>query len=256
MLVGGGLAVLWKNTVNCSIDSSSSNHIDFIMLNDSTPHWRLSCFYGYPERERRRESWGLIRHLCSIPTLPWCIIGDFNDLMYQSDKAGVNSHPQYLLDGFRETIADCGLVEIALSGGNFTWENGKGSDNWIRELLDRSFTTDSWWHLYPLCKLSVHHTVYSDHDPINLELYNVTFTRKQFRFKFENTWLRESSFRGEIQAYWYNLPRTHLFPKLISISSFMEKWGRNFFHKFKDKLSKQKAIVHALVEQSNEESIK
>lgn len=159
---------------------------------------------------------------------------DFNDLLYQSDKAGVNNHPQYLLDGFRETIDDCGLIGTALNGGNFTWEKGKCSNNWMRERLDRAFESDSWWHLY------------SGHDPINLELYNVIFTRKQFRFKFENTWLGEPSFSGEVTTYRDILPRTHLLLKLISIYSFMAKWGRNFYHKFKDKLSMQKSIVNAL----------
>lgn len=156
-------------------------------------------------------------------------MGDFNDLLFQSDKSGVHNHPQHLLEGFGETIEDCGLIEIDLRGGSFTLEKGKGTDNWVRERLDRAFATSSWWHLYPLCNLVVHHIIYSDHDPINLELHSTTFSKKQFRFKFKNMWLREPNFRGEVKHYWDNLPRTHLLPKLISISSFMAKWGRNFF---------------------------
>lgn len=125
-------------------------------------------------------------------------------------------------------------MEIGLSGGNFTWEKGKGIANWVRERLDRAFATSSWWHLYPLCNLSVHHTIYSNHDPVNLELYNTVFFKKQFRFKFENTWLKVLNFRGEVKQYWDNLHRTHLLSKLLSISSFMAKLGRNFFHKFRD----------------------
>lgn len=142
---GGGLAVLWKNTVTCTVERSSANYIDIVMLKDSTPHWRLTCFYGYPERERMRDSWELIRHLSRMSNLPWCIIGDFNDLLFQSDKAGVHKHPQYLLDDFRKTVEDCGLRDIDLRGGNFTWEKGKGSANRVRERLDRALASDSWW---------------------------------------------------------------------------------------------------------------
>lgn len=252
----GGLAVMWRSTVVCTIDSYSVNHIDVLVLRDQIPQWRLTCFYGIPERSRRRDSWELIKQLSSTSTMPWCIFGDFNDLLFQSDKEGVHDHPQYLMDGFREAIVESGLTEIDLNGGRFTWERGKGTSNWVRERLDRAFASDNWWHFYPLCKLSVHHAVYSDHDPIQLELYNVSLTKKEFRFKFENTWLREPNFRGDVKGYWDSLPSLQLLPKLLSMSHFMAKWGRNFFHKFRDKLQKQKEIVSTLAEKTDEDSIK
>lgn len=53
--------------------------------------------------------------------LPWCILGDFNELLYQSDKRGKHIHPEYLLEGFRKAIEDSMLTEIDLNGGLFTW---------------------------------------------------------------------------------------------------------------------------------------
>lgn len=97
---GGGLAILWKPCVKCSVLESSSNFID-VCISDSGVHsWRLTCFYGYPERTRRNESWNLIRSLATKSSLPWCIFGDFNDMLYASDKMGRVLHPQSLLDGF------------------------------------------------------------------------------------------------------------------------------------------------------------
>lgn len=43
------------------------------------------------------------------------------------------------MDGFRLAIEDCGLTEVDLVGGEFTWEKSKGSPNWVRERLDRAF---------------------------------------------------------------------------------------------------------------------
>lgn len=116
---------MWRSTVSCAISSSSTNHIDVEILHGSSPQWRLTCFYGYPERERRHDSWDLIRHLSSTSRLPWCIVGDFNDMCFQSDKEGVHDHPQFLMDGFNEAISDCDLMELDLKGGRFTWEKGK-----------------------------------------------------------------------------------------------------------------------------------
>lgn len=86
---------MWRNNVLCEVFASSSNHIDITMLKNNVPYWRLTCFYGYPERSRRRDSRDFIRQLASVSQLPWCIIGDFNDLLYPSDKEGSVDHPSF-----------------------------------------------------------------------------------------------------------------------------------------------------------------
>lgn len=186
----------------------------------------------------------------------WRVFGDFNDMLLAQDKSGSHGHPRSLLDGFKSTIEECGLLELDLLGGEFTWEKSRGSENWVRERLDKAFADVLWWRKYPLCKLSVKHTIKSDHDPIVLETMNIDFSRKQFRFKFENTWLHEPEFKEEVSTVWREIPRMHLLPKLLSITSFMAKWGRNFFHKFRDKVKKQKAILDDLMNRNDEVGVK
>lgn len=118
-----------------------------------------------------------------------------------------------------------------------------------------AFVNEGWWQMYPLCKLEVTHTICSDHDPIIMELVDASLSRKQFRFRFENTWLNEPTFHQEVTYYWRNLPTSHLMPKLLSVSSFLAKWGRNFFHIFRDKVKKQKKIIDNLVNKTDEASI-
>lgn len=57
---GGGLAVKWKQSVVYKVVDSSVNHIDVVFLGKNSPEWRLSCFYGMPERTRRQESWDFL----------------------------------------------------------------------------------------------------------------------------------------------------------------------------------------------------
>ncbi|XP_074352252.1 uncharacterized protein LOC141691411 [Apium graveolens] len=159
-------------------------------------------------------------------------------------------------ESFKSTIEDCSLVEAGLKGGEFTWEKSKGTPNWVRERLDRAFATNSWWHIFPLCSLTIFHATISDHDPIKLELFNVAVFKKQFRFNFENTWLKELKFHMEVSNYWKDLPKIHLLPKLILVSSFMAKWGRQFFHKFREKVKNKKALIDALVKREDKEGIK
>lgn len=184
--------------------------------------------------------------------IPWCVFGDFNDMLHTADKMGSLPHPKSLLDGFKAVLEECGLLELDLLEGEFTWEQSQGTPNWVRERLDRAFADEQWWRKFPLCKLSVSHTISSDHDPILLEPIHTSFSRKQLRFKFENAWLSEPN-SEEVAQYWHNIPRVNLLPKLMSVSTFMARWGRNFFHKFWTKIKKQKEIISALNDRSDED---
>lgn len=102
-------------------------------------------------------------------------------MMYALDKKGTHAHPQYLLNDFCSTIKECQLMELDLKGGNFTYEKSRGSNNWIREILNRAFAIKTWWHMFPLCNLKVHH-ICSDHEPINLDLVSILTQNSSFAF--------------------------------------------------------------------------
>lgn len=88
--------------------------------------------------------------------------------------------------------------------------------------------------------------------PILLDTVSSDYSRKNFRFRFENTWLNEPNFKKEVSEFWCTIPAIHVLPKLLSMSSFMAKWGRNFFHKFRDKLKRQKEVPDTLKNRSDD----
>ncbi|XP_074343060.1 uncharacterized protein LOC141680854 [Apium graveolens] len=96
----GGVALLWKNNVKLCVTNHDRNFIDVEIMNANMTKWRLTGFYGFPERARRRESWNLLKWLANKSDLPWVVIGDFNDMISINDKKGRHDHPQALLDGF------------------------------------------------------------------------------------------------------------------------------------------------------------
>lgn len=135
--IGVGLALLWKNECDILIRDSCLNYIDFEVNIAQVGRWRYTGYYGYPERDRRHESWTMLRNLAGNSNLPWCIIGDFNDIMFAEEKQENVPHPRSLMQGFTEAINDCRLIDLGSKCNKFTWEKSRGTERWVQERLDR-----------------------------------------------------------------------------------------------------------------------
>lgn len=110
----GGLTIMWKRTIACEVMSFSSNHINVHVLERGVYAWKITCFYGFPKRHIRQESWDFFLSLAITFKLPWYVFGDFNDLLNESNKIRNHPHPQNLLEGFRAAIDD---FELTLKRG-------------------------------------------------------------------------------------------------------------------------------------------
>lgn len=92
----GGLVLLWTDHVDIEVTSYSQNHIDAsVVLDAGSPKWCFTGIYSFPEWQRRQESSNMLRTLIGLSTLPWIVMGDFNDLLNQSEKQGRLPHPDW-----------------------------------------------------------------------------------------------------------------------------------------------------------------
>jgi hypothetical protein len=194
-----GLSVMWKENMKCRIMNYSRHFINIIVSDGDKGDWQLTCYYDYPERSRRRQAWDLLRELRDMSTLPWCIIGDFNDLLSQADKQGRHPHPNWLCEGFRCAISDCDLTDIHLDGYPFTWIKSGGTPHVIEERLDRAFANTEWLMLYPEVRLQNLLTSHSDHSPIILHTSVISRSRNTYSFRFENSWLQEEDIDNVVE---------------------------------------------------------
>jgi len=48
--------------------------------------------------------------------LPWCIFGDFNNIMDASEKRGRTTRSNWLVNGFRQATIDSGLSDVPMEG--------------------------------------------------------------------------------------------------------------------------------------------
>lgn len=95
----GGLCILWKPSLQCSITHFSQNHID-VRVNDPDSNWRLIGFYGFSKSNCRKHSWVFIHRLGHEFDFLWMIIGDYNDIMSPEEKKEVAPRQNWLYNRF------------------------------------------------------------------------------------------------------------------------------------------------------------
>ncbi|XP_074369753.1 uncharacterized protein LOC141711250 [Apium graveolens] len=223
--LGGGLALIWKNEGGVEIKGSCNHYIDCEVKCDQIGRWRYTGFYSCPERYRRRESWSILKHLASQSQLLWCILGDFNDIMFAHEKNGGRPHPSVLLEGFSNTVNECGLIEISSSGSAYTWERSRGTVRWIQEKLDRGLANHEWRNMFSTAEVRVLEVSTSDHLPLYLELNRTMYTPKVRCFKFENVWIREDECKKVIQESWGYVEGRSIMEKMEYCCLKLEEWG-------------------------------
>ncbi|GLU10723.1 hypothetical protein SLE2022_275090 [Rubroshorea leprosula] len=223
----GGLVMLWTSEVSLSLLSYSTNHIDMEVEGMGGCKWRLTGYYGCPERHRRRRSWALLRELASRSLLPWLICGDFNDILRQDEKVGGDAQPEWLLAGFNDAIEACSLTELRMVGGSFTWQRGE-----IREKLDRGLATTRWHDTFPHAIVRLLPPLASDHKPLWISIDGRRDRRNwhRKRFRFEEMWLRDNRCQEVVQASWKSIEGTGdwgcLLHKMRVCSNDLLQWNR------------------------------
>lgn len=86
----GGLCAMWKKEAKISLCSFSSKHIDLEVGGvGEVFHWRLTFFYGYLVEAERYKSWELLQRLKETSSLPWCCLGDFNEILQTVEQERV-----------------------------------------------------------------------------------------------------------------------------------------------------------------------
>uniref|UniRef100_A0A803R261 Endonuclease/exonuclease/phosphatase domain-containing protein n=1 Tax=Cannabis sativa TaxID=3483 RepID=A0A803R261_CANSA len=102
----GGLALFWKVKEEACLLGYSNNHIDVEISLEGTTKWRLTGLYGEPNRAFRHQTWALVRTLRRNSHLPWCVIGDINNIGSVNEQKGGRPYPNYLINGFQEMLSE------------------------------------------------------------------------------------------------------------------------------------------------------
>jgi len=131
---------------------------------------------------------------------PWSLIGDFNEILSNSEKSGGPWRPESSFKPFAEMLKICGMEELSSRGDRFTW-GGTRWKKYIRCCLDRCFANNEWSKLFPGANQSFLEKRGSDHRPVfvRLRASNDVF---RGRFCFDKRSLFHADVKKEVKMSW------------------------------------------------------
>jgi hypothetical protein len=148
----GGLGLFWNKEIKIEVLPYSQYHLDTIVTEEGQEPWRLTVIYGEAQVQERYKTWDMLKFIRSFNDYPWLYIGDFNEVLHQSEHIGVNRRSYSQMAGFRDAIDVCGLCDLGYTGWTrllrrrFREAHSAGLD-WIERWRHRlgALAFHPWW---------------------------------------------------------------------------------------------------------------
>jgi hypothetical protein len=147
----GGLWLRW-NSLAVDIIHLASTEPEIhalVKVSFSNLSWILSSIYASLRFLECYLLWKNLANVASIHSLPWLMMGDFNEVLLSDDKFVGRSVNFHHASNFRDYIDSCGIMDMGFSGPRFTWTNLRGVSDMIQERIDRCFCNLSLRLLFP-----------------------------------------------------------------------------------------------------------
>lgn len=161
----GGLALFWKNDINLQVLSLSQNNIDtLITFKDHSFH--STFVYGALEIAKRQEVWKLLTDISETRNdKPWFLMGDFNEIVDNSEKTGGKIRPESSFTHFLSFLCTCDLFDIRHTGNYLLWR-GTRHTHLVHCRLDRALANNTWSEKFSNGRSHYLQFEGSDHRPI------------------------------------------------------------------------------------------
>jgi hypothetical protein len=128
--------------------------------------WKFTGFCGHPDASKRKKAWSFL-HLASLDPVPLACMGDFNEILHQSEKCRGNERHQGLMEDINSTLAICDLMDLGFRGPKFTcykWSRWRRFYT-KKKKLDRVVANEGWCAYFPKANILVEGATRSDQLP-------------------------------------------------------------------------------------------
>ena len=132
----------WQRTNNCNVSNGriwvawkpSSYHLTILKSTDqfihceatqliTCKHFQITFIYGHNHESQRQPLWYDLHQLSLSVTGAWCIMGDFNAILYKNEHIGGNVVTDHDIQELTNFQLNCEVQEMPSSSAFFTWSN-------------------------------------------------------------------------------------------------------------------------------------
>ena len=177
------IAHITEQLIHCKVTQAGTNK-----------RFYLTMVYGMNHEQQRAQLWQELQDISDHMIDAWCIMGDFNAVMYKEDRIGGNDVTDQELAEIQSFVSHCELQELPSTGSYYSWTN---KTIWSR--IDRVFINHHWYGTFDYT-----HTVYmapgiSDHTPLQMQFHNTP--KPKAKFQYCDMWSAHSDFSSLIASH-------------------------------------------------------
>lgn len=202
--MSGGLALFWHESVHVEIIDINERYIDaYVRLSVNDPIWHVTFVYGEPRVEHRHRMWSMLNSIKQSSNLPWLVLGDFNETLWQFEHFSKKKRSEVQMQAFRDVLQTCELHDLGFKGLPYTYDNKREGINNVRVRLDRAVADDGWRDMFRSSQVEHLISPCSDHCPVVLKF--CVDTNQPARRKclhYEIFWEREAELVEVIDESW------------------------------------------------------
>jgi exonuclease III len=214
------------------IQNINERYIDaYIRDSPGAQQWCLTCIYGEPRVENQHRMWDCLRQLKSASNLPWLVVGDFNEALWQEEHISCTPRPVAQMEAFREALFDCNLLDLGFSRVPYTYDNKRSGRANVKVRLDRAVACPAWRNQYAESRVQHLTSSVSDHCPLMIEMaQEVRMQRRGPKRNYEIFWERESDLGERIAMAWDEAGQKNdlgdVMKSLDQVMSMLQAWSK------------------------------
>ncbi|OWM74604.1 hypothetical protein CDL15_Pgr005184 [Punica granatum] len=233
----GGIIVVWRTDSFCA--NFFIRSCDGVLsMKGNICEGKKDCLvpavYAYTNPAPRNNLWHQIEIDLGSSTLPWCLIGDFNEVLVPEERINAGRSLSTSSTGMRALsrfVETCNLIEFPLHGQKFIWSNST-----CMSRIDRAFANPHWFSIFPSINLSGFCHGLSDHCPILLSCAETNWGPRPFRVL--DCWWYSPNFFKLVTDFWQasSLRSPAITSALKDLKNKLRHWNSTSFGNVEEKV--------------------
>ncbi|XP_016185315.1 uncharacterized protein LOC107626946 [Arachis ipaensis] len=228
----GGLLLMWDDLL--FKQSNCYKGDGWLCIEGLLTKNNLNCafclVYGAHTRREKLIMWEELSYIVGLCQVPFCFMGDFNEILRLEERKGAVSLPTTAED-FKGWVQDSQLVDLPLTDRQFTWIRGRSCSR-----IDRILVSIEWLEEFPDTRLKGGPRGLSDHYPLILEDTRLNAGPRPFRSL--DSWFTHEGFLRMVKDEWQNLSEAHFTNKLQALMISLRRWHKDNFGGMDDRIKK------------------